>query len=71
MKGMFTLDAAVIDPSITMPQFFIILVFVLLIGSLVSLGILRFFQANKKSGTTFIGLSAVSAAVFIFVVNLF
>ncbi|WP_442601552.1 hypothetical protein [Paenibacillus sp. KN14-4R] len=71
MKGMLTLQAAVIDPSITMPQFFIILVFVMLIGSLVSLGILKFFQVKKRSGTTFLGLSVVSMAVFICVLNFF
>lgn len=44
-------------------------VFILLIGSFLSLGVLRFFQENKRQGFLFLALSAVSLVGLIVSVN--
>lgn len=44
-------------------------VFILLIGSFLSLGVLRFFQQRKRQGSLFLGLSVLSLAGLIFSVN--
>jgi len=44
-------------------------IFILLIGSFLSLGVLRLFQANKRQGFMFLALSVVSVVALIFTVN--
>jgi hypothetical protein len=44
-------------------------IFILLIGSFLSLGVLRFFQLRKKQGSVFMGLSALTFVALILVVN--
>lgn len=44
-------------------------IFILLIGSFLSLGVLRFFQENKRQGFMFLALSAVSVAGLVVTVN--
>jgi hypothetical protein len=59
-----------IDPSISGPLLVTILVFLLVIGSFFSMGVLRFFQQRVKSGITFMVSTAVSIAIFVYMVNL-
>ncbi len=46
-------------------------VFILLIGSFLSLGVLRLFQQRKRQGLTYLGLSVVSLVAMLAVVNIF
>jgi len=59
-----------IDSSITGPLFITILVFVLVIGSMFSMSVLRFFQQRRRAGTLFLTSSAVSLGIFIYVINM-
>lgn len=45
-------------------------VFILLIGSFLSLGVLRFFQQNKRQGFLYLGLSVLSLVGLIVSVNI-
>ncbi|WP_027085091.1 hypothetical protein [Cohnella panacarvi] len=44
-------------------------IFILMIGSFLSLGVLRLFQENKRQGFLFLALSVVSVAGLVFTVN--
>lgn len=44
-------------------------VFIMLVGSFLSLGVLRFFQLRKRQGGLYLGLSALSLATMIWVIN--
>jgi len=44
-------------------------VFILLIGSFLSLGVLRMFQMRKRQGSLFLGLAAVSLVGMIISLN--
>ncbi len=43
--------------------------FIMLIGSFLSMGVLRFFQLKKRQGGIYLGLSAVSFVTMVLVVN--
>jgi len=58
-----------IDPSLSGSLILIILVFVLVIGSFFSLGVLRFFQQRAKSGAIFMAAFVISLVIFIIVIN--
>jgi len=45
------------------------IIFIMLIGSFLSLGVLRFFQLKKKQGGVYLGLSAASVVAMVLVVN--
>jgi len=64
------MGSPVIDPSISGSLLLTILVFILLIGSFFSMGVLRFFQQRKIAGFTYMGTSAVCIALFAVVVNM-
>lgn len=66
---MFILDTLVIDKALTMPMFVVIIVFVLLIGSLISLGVLRLFQQRARYGIVCFGGAVVSLTAFIFIAS--
>ncbi|TFE29867.1 hypothetical protein [Cohnella luojiensis] len=44
-------------------------IFIMLIGSFLSLGVLRFFQLKKRQGFMFLGLSALSLIALVIVIN--
>ncbi|MFB9277871.1 hypothetical protein [Cohnella cellulosilytica] len=44
-------------------------IFIMLIGSFLSMGVLRFFQLKKRQGGIYLGLSAVSFVTMVLVVN--
>jgi len=44
-------------------------IFILLIGSFLSLGVLRFFQLKKRKGFMYMGLSVLSLIAMVLVVN--
>jgi hypothetical protein len=44
-------------------------IFIMMIGSFLSLGVLRFFQLKKRQGGMYMGLSALSFVGMILVVN--
>jgi hypothetical protein len=59
-----------VDISYVSPALFITgAVFILMIGSFLSLGVLRFFQQRKRQGFVYLTLSAVSLIVLIWSVN--
>ena len=59
-----------VDVKGVSPALFITgVVFILLIGSFLSLGVMRFFQERKKQGFMFLALSVVSLAGLIVSVN--
>lgn len=59
-----------VDVSYVSPALFVTgAVFILLIGSFLSLGVLRFFQHRKGQGSLFLTLSALSLAGLIWSVN--
>ncbi|QJD82261.1 hypothetical protein [Cohnella herbarum] len=61
-----------VDVSAVSPELFITgIVFIMAIGSFLSLGVLRFFQLRKKQGSVFMGLSALSFIGLVVVVNTF
>lgn len=61
-----------VDVSNVSPGLFVTgAVFILLIGSFLSLGVLRFFQLRKRQGGVYLGLSAVSLAAMIWIVDAF
>ncbi|MFD0670560.1 hypothetical protein [Cohnella sp. GCM10027633] len=43
--------------------------FILAIGSFLSLGVLRFFQENKRQGFMYLGLSVVSFVALVLTMN--
>ncbi|TVY04425.1 hypothetical protein [Cohnella terricola] len=45
------------------------IIFIMLIGSFLSLGVLRFFQLKKKQGGVYLSLSAASFVAMVLVVN--
>lgn len=45
------------------------IIFILLVGSLLSMGVLRFFQRNKGQGYMYLAGSVVSFVLMVFVVN--
>jgi len=58
------------DVSGVSPGLFVAgVIFILLIGSFLSLGVLRFFQSKKSQGGMYLGLSAVSFVTMVLVVN--
>jgi hypothetical protein len=58
------------DVSGVSPGLFITgIIFILLVGSLLSLGVLRFFQQKKRQGTFYFIGSVVSFVVMVLVVN--
>ena len=60
----------VVDVSGVSPELFITgIIFIMLIGSFLSLGVLRFFQLKKQQGGMFLGLSALSFIGLVVVVN--
>jgi len=63
------LDTLVIDKGITMPMFIVIIVFILLIGSLFSLGTLRLFQQRTRYGVICFAGAIISLIVFIFIAS--
>lgn len=44
-------------------------IFILLVGSFLSLGVLRFFQLRKRQGGVYLGLSAASFVAMVLIVN--
>jgi hypothetical protein len=59
-----------VDVSNVSPALFVTgIVFIMLIGSFLSLGVLRFFQLRKRQGFTFMALSAASFVGLILAVN--
>ncbi|WP_239613805.1 hypothetical protein [Cohnella mopanensis] len=59
-----------VDVTEVSPELFITgIIFIMLIGSFLSLGVLRFFQLRKKQGGMFMGLSALSFIMLIVVTN--
>ncbi|QMV44222.1 hypothetical protein [Cohnella cholangitidis] len=59
-----------VDVTEVSPELFITgIIFIMLIGSFLSLGVLRFFQLRKKQGGMFMGLSALSFVLLIVVTN--
>nr|WP_255570434.1 hypothetical protein [Cohnella sp. CFH 77786] len=59
-----------VDVSNVSPALFVTgVVFILLIGSFLSLGVLRLFQHRKGQGGLFLGLSALSLAGLVWSVN--
>lgn len=61
-----------VDVSAVSPELFITgIIFIMMIGSFLSLGVLRFFQLRKKQGGVFMGLSALSFIGLVVVVNTF
>lgn len=44
-------------------------IFIMLIGSFLSLGVLRFFQLKKRQGGIYLGLSGLSFVTMVLVVN--
>jgi len=44
-------------------------IFIMLIGSFLSMGVLRFFQLKKRQGGIYLGLSAASFVAMVLVVN--
>jgi hypothetical protein len=59
-----------VDVSNISPALFVTgIVFIMLIGSFLSLGVLRFFQLRKRQGITFMALSVVSFVGLILAVN--
>jgi hypothetical protein len=59
-----------VDVSAVSPALFITgIVFIMLIGSFLSLGVLRFFQLKKRQGGMFMGLSVLSFVGLVLAVN--
>ncbi|RKP57196.1 hypothetical protein D7Z26_04225 [Cohnella endophytica] len=59
-----------VDVSDVSPALFVTgIVFIMLIGSFLSLGVLKFFQLKKRQGGVFMGLSALSFAGLIIAIN--
>ncbi|MCD9021369.1 hypothetical protein [Cohnella silvisoli] len=59
-----------VDVSDVSPALFITgIIFIMLIGSFLSLGVLRFFQLKKRQGGVFLGLSGLTLIVLILVIN--
>jgi hypothetical protein len=59
-----------VDVSKVSPALFVTgIVFIMLIGSFLSLGVLRFFQLRKRQGSVFMGLSAFTFVALILVIN--
>jgi hypothetical protein len=59
-----------VDISEVSPALFITgAIFILLVGSFLSLGAVRFFQLRKQQGFMYIGLAVVSFIVLILVMN--
>lgn len=59
-----------VDVSNVSAQLFIIgVIFIMLIGTFLSLGVLRFFQIKKKQGFLFMFLSALSFVALVIIVN--
>lgn len=48
--------------------FVIGVIFILLVGSLFSMGVLKFFQSKKRQGTLYFGGSVLSFGLMLFVV---
>ncbi|TCZ76097.1 hypothetical protein E0485_14740 [Paenibacillus albiflavus] len=69
MERVFRLDSLTIDKAITMPMFLVIIIFILLIGTLFSLGTLRLFQQRKRFGFICFGGGIISLAAFIFIAS--
>lgn len=49
--------------------FIVGIVFILLVGGCLSIGVLRFFQQRKKQGVLYMAASVVSFVVMVLVVN--
>lgn len=61
---------SLVNVSNVSPALFVTgVVFILLIGSFLSLGVLRFFQLRKRQGGLFLGLSVLSLVGLIWSVN--
>ncbi|WP_373230517.1 hypothetical protein [Cohnella sp.] len=59
-----------VDVSNVSAELFIIgVIFIMLIGSFLSLGVLRFFELKKRQGVIYMFLSALSFVSLIIVVN--
>jgi hypothetical protein len=59
-----------VDVSAVSANLFITgIIFIMLIGSFLSLGVLRFFQLKKRQGSLFLVLSALSFVGLIVAVN--
>jgi hypothetical protein len=59
-----------VNVSEVSPELFITgIIFIMLIGSFLSLGVLRFFQFKKRQGSLFMVLSALSFVGLIVAVN--
>jgi hypothetical protein len=59
-----------VDVTEVSPELFITgIIFIMLIGAFLSLGVLRFFQLRKKQGGMYMGLSALSFIMLIVVTN--
>lgn len=60
-----------VDTSdIGLPMFLTILFFLIVIGPLLSIGVLRLFQTRKRSGLTYIISAIATYVVFMAVLNL-
>ncbi len=58
------------DVSGVSPGLFIAgVIFITMIGSFLSMGVMRFFQLKKRQGGIYLGLSAVSFVTMVLVVN--
>ncbi|MCC3373361.1 hypothetical protein [Cohnella sp. REN36] len=59
-----------VDVSNVSPALFVTgVVFILLIGGLLSMGVLRFFQVKKRQGWFFMSGSALSLAAMVLIVD--
>jgi hypothetical protein len=60
----------VVDVSnVSLSLFVTGIIFILLIGSFFSLGVLRFFQLRKKQGVLYLGLACLMFVGLIYTVN--
>ncbi|WEK55577.1 MAG: hypothetical protein P0Y55_05875 [Candidatus Cohnella colombiensis] len=59
-----------VNVSAVSPALFIVgIIFILMIGSFLSIGVLKFFQGNKRQGPIYLVLSVLSFVGLILVVN--
>lgn len=61
-----------VDLSNVTPPFFIaVAISIMLIFSLLSIGVLRFFQQKVRAGIYFVISGAVAAVIFLFILSIF
>lgn len=59
-----------VDVSYVSPGLFISgVIFIMLVGCFLSMGVLRFFQSKKRQGGIYLGLSAISFVTMVVAVD--